>query len=189
MFIHDQRLSNDFCQNPELLHFHGGLSYDTARGTTLRPMFHQSKFNVCPEILLTPLDYFSNVSSKGTQDQFLPWDEKDINKMHWRGRMTGDFYSARKDYNWHNSHRIRLHQSTHAEEGQVGIYVKGRRTGGWEWQTWNKGTINKAYTDVGLTDKPQQVGPPFPDSTHPCWSTSSEIAYGWCDYRHADGHA
>ena len=157
-FIHDQRASNDYCYSPDLLHFHGALSYDVARGTKLRPMFHQSKIMQSPEIVLTPLDFYSNASHKGTQDQFLPWDEKDIAKMQWRGKMTGDFYSGRRDYNWRNSHRIRLHTMTHDNEGQVGIYVKGRRSGAWEWQSWDKKLINEAYTDAGLTDKPFQVG-------------------------------
>jgi hypothetical protein len=72
--------------------------------------------------------------------------------------MTGDFYSGRDDYNWRNSHRVRLHTTTHDKEGQRQIYVKSRRTGAWEWQSWSTKILNEAYMDVGLVDGPMQVG-------------------------------
>jgi hypothetical protein len=120
-------------------------------------MFHQSKFYRNAEIVLTPLDYYYNATLRGAQNQFLSWEEKDIAKLHWRGKATGDGYSHRDDFNWRNSHRVRLHRMTHEKEGSKEIYVKSRRTGGWELQRWETKTINEAYTDVGLTDGPMQV--------------------------------
>jgi len=86
----------------------------------------------------------------------MAWDNKDTPKLHWRGKTTGDAFSARDDYNWRNSHRIRLHTLTHDKKGHRELYVKSRRTGGWEIQTWEAGKVNEAYMDVGLTDGPMQ---------------------------------
>jgi len=157
-FIHDPRATYDFCYNTELLKFHGALSTDSPKPPIIRPMFQQSKFLRNGEIVLTPLDYYYNSTEHGTgQDQYMSWDDKDVPKLFWRGKTTGDAYSARNDFNWKNSHRIRLHTITHDTEGYRQIYVKSRRTGGWEMQTWESGKVNKAYTDVGLTDGPMQV--------------------------------
>jgi len=121
----------------------------------IRPMFHQSKFVRNGEFVVTPLDYYFNFTAEN-RGQYTPWDEKDTPKLFWRGKTTGDVYSHRNDFNWRNSHRIRLHTLTHDTEGHRDIYVKSS-TGGWEMQTWQAGKINEAYTDIGLTDGPMQV--------------------------------
>lgn len=155
-FIYDQRATYDLCYNTELLKFHGGLSTDMTKTSMIRPMFHQSKFVRNGEFVITPLDYYSNLTELNP-GQYTPWEEKEIPKLFWRGKTTGDAYSHRNDFNWRNSHRIRLHLLTHDTEGTRDIYVKSRRTGGWEMQTWQSGKLNEAYTDVGLTDGPMQV--------------------------------
>ncbi|ORX41228.1 glycosyl transferase family 90-domain-containing protein [Kockovaella imperatae] len=155
-FIFDQRMSDDFCYNPDLLKFHGGLSYHYPKGPKMRPMFHQSKYLSAPEFLLTPLDFYKDPADPRNRHLSLSWDEKTENRLQWRGMTTGDFYSVRNGYDWHNSHRIRLHRLTHDKDGDIGIYVKGRRTNTWEWQTWQKEMINKAYMDIGLVDGAHQ---------------------------------
>lgn len=157
-FIYDPRATYDFCYNTELLKFHGGLSFDNPKFPVLRPMFQQSKFLRNGEFVITPLDYYSNATARGMQNQYKPWEEKTIAKVHWRGKTTGDSYSKRKDFNWRNSHRVRLHQITHDQEGSREIYVKSRRSGTWEKQIWEAKILNDAYTDIGLTDGPMQVG-------------------------------
>jgi len=122
----------------------------------LRTMFHQSKFVRSGGFVITPLDYYSNLT-KLNQGQYSPWEDKEIPKLFWRGKTTGDAYSHRNDYNWRNSHRIRLHTLTHDIEGTRNISVKSHRTGGWEIQTWQSSKLNEAYTDIGLTDGPMQV--------------------------------
>lgn len=154
--IHDHRPSFDFCDHPELLKFHGQLGGDS-RPATFRPMFQSSKLYGNGEIVTTPLDYYLNASHAQQRKEYVPWDDKTVDKLHWRGKPTGDWYSHRANYNWRNSHRIRLHTLTHAQDGTRSIYVKSRRTGGWEMQTWEAGKVNKAYMDVGLVDGPIQV--------------------------------
>jgi hypothetical protein len=133
-------------------------------------MFQQSKYARNGEIVITPLDYYFNLTDEGN-GQYMPWDKKEISKVFWRGKTTGDAYSRRNDFNWRNSHRIRLHTLTHDTEGQRDIYVKSRRTGGWEMQTWQSGKLNEAYTDIGLTDGPMQVS----TADHTCgWLTDNQ---------------
>lgn len=160
-FVWDPVKTYDYCYYTENLKFHGGLSLDAPKSSLLRPLFHQSKLLNNGEIVLTPLDFYTNHTVANGQNQYLPWEEKTINKLHWRGHTTGDSFRFRDDYNWRNSHRVRLHTITHAKEGERKIYVKSRRTGQWEMQTWEAGKINEAYTDVGLANKPVQVSTRF----------------------------
>ena len=157
MFIHDHFATFDFCYHPDSVLVHSGLSRDQARETAFRPMFQQSTMSRSPEFLLTPLDDYQNATDHGTEDQTLQWSEKDVNKLQWRGKTTGDSYSHRKDFNWRNSQRIRLH------------FLKGSRSlssqnkeGDWQAQVWDRGVVNQAYMDVGLTDGPIQVSISWP---------------------------
>jgi len=129
-------------------------------------MFQSSKLNGNGEIVTTPLDYYLNASDPQQRKGFISWDEKTTAKLHWRGSTTGDWYTHRENYNWRNSHRMRLHKLTHAEKGTRDIYVKSRRTGGWEMQTWEAGKVNKAYMDVGLVAGAIQVGSGVCRGTH-----------------------
>ena len=152
--IHDHKATFNFCNHPEWLKFHGQLGGD-AKPAVFRPMFQSSKLYGNGEIVTTPLDFVNNATGS------VSWDDKTIAKLHWRGKTTGDFYSNKNDANWRNSHRIRLHKLTHADTGTRDIYVKSRRTGSWEMQTWEADKVNKAYMDVGLVDKTIQVS---------CWT-------------------
>ena len=159
-FIHDPRPTYDFCENPSLLSESGLLSINQARETVLRPFFQLSKFSRNAELLTTPLDAYINHTSDLGISQYTPWEEKSIQKVFWRGSSTGDSYSARRGYDWRESHRPRLHliaQSNSSEK--VEIWVKKGSTGGsggggggfWEREKWRIGDLNRFWLDVGLT--------------------------------------
>lgn len=153
-FIHDHRPTTDFCYNPELLDTHGAFSFDFTRETVLRPIFQLSKNGRCPEFLTTPLEAYENATSKEALQKYLPWKEKTINKLFWRGSSTGDSYSKRKNYDWHRSHRPRLHLLAQADEGEKALWVKKGRS--WEKQSWGVKRLNEMYMDVGLSGQPHQ---------------------------------
>lgn len=159
-FIYDPLPTYDFCSNPSLLKLHGSLSFDFCRETVLRPIFQLSKFVRNPEFLTTPLEAYDNFTSAEGRKKYVPWEQKSISKLFWRGSTTGDSYSKRKDYTWHQSHRPRLALMT--QDGQVGekqIWVKarGRTDGGaWNKESWSINRLNEAYMDIGLTGGPHQ---------------------------------
>ncbi|WWD18275.1 hypothetical protein CI109_102725 [Kwoniella shandongensis] len=155
-FIYDPLETYDFCYNPDLIDQHGALSFDFARDTMLRPIFQLSKFVQNPEFLTTPLEAYENHTSPSAQKKFVPWEEKSISKLFWRGSTTGDSYSKRSnsDYTWHQSHRPRLALMTQATEGHRDVWV--RRWNAWEKESWGIAKLNEAYMDIGLTGGPHQ---------------------------------
>ncbi|CAD6571613.1 MAG: F-actin-capping protein subunit alpha [Tremellales sp. Tagirdzhanova-0007] len=155
VFIHDHSATFDFCYHPDTLLVHSALSRDQARETAFRPMFQQSTLSRSPEFLLTPLDDYQNATDHDTKEQRLRWSHKDVNQLQWRGKTTGDSYSHRKDFNWRNSQRIRLHFLSNEEMGSRTLLAQNEE-GAWLGQVWDREGINQAYMDVGLTDGPIQ---------------------------------
>ncbi|KAL7421169.1 hypothetical protein Q5752_004054 [Cryptotrichosporon argae] len=152
-FIYAHRDTFDFCYNTDLLTFHGEYSYDFPRASKLEAVFQQSKYAGNGNLILTPLDYYKNASHPESVSAYVPWEEKTVPKLFWRGSMTGDHYDHRKDSNWRNSHRIRLHTKTHETDGTSPILVQNTNDGTWYTQEWSNAVLNEAYMDVGLTGK------------------------------------
>jgi len=154
-FVHDPLATYDFCSNPSLLSSHGSLSFDFARDSVLRPFFQWSKNTRNPEFLATPLEAYENATSASAKAKYTPWEEKTINKLFWRGSSTGDSYSRRKNYDWRESHRPRLHLMVQEKEGERGVWVQRGKE--WVKEMWGRGKLNEVYMDVGLTGVPHQV--------------------------------
>lgn len=94
-FVHKPQESYDFCRescsvleqvrtsvdvrglagNPSLLPLHGTFSRDLAQSPKLLPQFVLSKFEQSPQILMTPLEAFQNVTLR------VPWEEKTAEKV------------------------------------------------------------------------------------------------------------
>ncbi|ORY27899.1 glycosyl transferase family 90-domain-containing protein [Naematelia encephala] len=152
-FIYDQQASIDFCKNPSHLSQHGvyggihgeGFKHDSF----LRPLFRLSKESHCSEILFTPMWSYANFSLADPPNHYLPWSEKKINKIFWRGSATGGIYNGNRD--WRKSHRMRLALLVQATKGQVELLVE--RAGRWIRETWEKKDISKAYMDIGVIDR------------------------------------
>ena len=159
-FIHSHTPTFDFCAHPSLLLSHGGLSTDSAKGSFLRPMLQMSKYLRNPELLATPLDAYTNYTGPNDKENpYLHWGRKTIGKVQWRGLSTGDLFMDREDFNWHNSHRIRLHALGEAgkdgsDEGLRVLVKEGRR---WMEREYALGELSNAYLDVALVDGPRQV--------------------------------
>lgn len=155
-FIHDPRLTYDFCDNPKLMSESGLLSYDSERQSFLRPLFVLSKFNRNGELLVTPLDAYENSTSPAGLSHYTSWENKTIPKLFWRGSSTGDHFSARRGYDWHESHRPRLHLFANRLDGFSEVWVKrgaghGEGERGWVREKWSNRELNHHYLDVGLT--------------------------------------
>lgn len=142
---------------------HGSHSHDSPRESILRPLFQSSKFARDPSFLMTPLKAYENHTSSTASSEYSPWSEKTVNQLFWRGKTTGDFHTKRKEYNWRDSHRIRLHYLANpglsgagrGADEKVGIWVKKGRQ--WVWEIWSKDQVSNYYMDIGLTGKPHQV--------------------------------
>jgi hypothetical protein len=157
-FVKDVRPGFDWCQNPTIQKQHGTMSFDFPRDTVLRPIFVLSKHMRNNEFLFPPMEAYENATDASALKKYLPWEEKTINKIFWRGTSTGDSYSKRKSdpkYDWRKQHRPRLHLMAQAEEGTKQIWLQRGRE--WVPEDWSVKRLNEHYMDVGLTGKPHQV--------------------------------
>jgi len=154
-FVDDPRPGYDYCDAPDNLKLHGALSFDFARETMLRPIFQLSKFARNPEFLTTPLQAFENHTTKAAREKTMPWEEKTVNKLFWRGTSTGDSFSKANKRDWRKSHRPRLHLFAQNSKGNEQVYVQ--RGQSWELESWDGGKLNEMYLDIGLIGGPRQV--------------------------------
>ncbi|KAL7417282.1 hypothetical protein BDY24DRAFT_412029 [Mrakia frigida] len=143
-FIRDPLKSFDFCRNPSLINFHGTYSHNQPRSPRLDPQLVLSKYVQSNQILMTPLEAFQNVTIR------IPWEDKSIDKIFWRGSTTGDSFSKRDDYNWRNSHRIRLHALANARRGHTDVLIESpsRRIAMKRVQVRD---LNEHLMDVGIS--------------------------------------
>ncbi len=102
------------------------------------------------------MEAYENATSSAARSKYVPWEQKTINKLFWRGSSTGDSYSVRKNYDWRRSHRPRLHLMMQNETGDAPVWVKRGRE--WSEESWSVAKLNEVYMDVGLAGKPHQVG-------------------------------
>ena len=154
-FVYDCRPGYDFCVTPRNLRLHGSLSFNFARENTLTPVFQLSKFSRCPNILTTPLQAYENVTTLEDMGDYLPWGQKTIDKLFWRGSTTGDSYTkSKKGLSWKDSHRPRMHLMCQTTVGSSDVWVQRKR---WTKETWSNEVLNSRYMDVGLAGKVHQV--------------------------------
>lgn len=128
------------------------------------------------QILTAPLEAFDN------KTQRLPWADKTVDKVRllsvdplclhvevylmprraflltqvfWRGSSTGDSFSNRTNYDWHQSHRIRLHTLTNSQVGHANVLVEVPLARGEGTQLrlkrYELGELNERLMDVGLS--------------------------------------
>jgi hypothetical protein len=142
-------------QNPGF----NSLDYFGRSPSELRPLVVLSKYSNNAEILAVPLQAFQNLST--IESEFYPWEEKDIDKVFWRGSSTGGFNHQRP---WQDSHRMRLHLMINGPKGKEQVLKDSTRDvmmpdgkGGFNLETLDEATLTKAYMDVGLSGKPIQV--------------------------------
>merc|ERR1711939_1195986 len=116
-YIADYQSALDVCQHPETMNLHGFTSVSGTDPGPLVPLFTFAKTNVHSDILVTPLEQYS--------DTYIgydpPWEKKPINKLMWRGSTTGVDFDELND--WRNSQRARLHFLSHEQQGERNVLV------------------------------------------------------------------
>ena len=147
-FIHDHPKAVDVCSHPEWRKLHGYTATSQLEVTPLVPLFTWAKMGIHSDILVTPLEQYD--------DDYLvhdpPFQLKPKNKLMWRGSTTGTEF--RKDVNWEQSQRARLHF--------MGAEKEGKREIMWSDQgklalanTTNR-ILNKKFMDVSFSGEPAQ---------------------------------
>lgn len=139
----------DICQHPEIMNLHGFTSVSGTDPGPLVPLFTFAKTNVHSDILVTPLEQYSDTYIGYDPD----WEKKDFNKLMWRGSTTGiDFYV---EHDWKNSQRARLHFLTNSVEGSKDVLVAEGEDAVRE-QAYRLTGLNHEYMDVSFAGGPVQ---------------------------------
>lgn len=151
-YIFDHQAAMDICQHPEIMPIHG---FTTSIGTNpgpLVPLFTFAKTNIHSDILVTPLEQYSDTYIGYDPD----WGSKPYNKLLWRGSTTGvDF---EEDVDWRASQRSRLHFMTHETTGKK-VVLLAEKEGEMREDEMSIGAMNKAYMDASFSGGPVQCDP------------------------------
>jgi hypothetical protein len=139
-------------QHPEIMPIHG---FTTSIGTNpgpLVPLFTFAKTTIHSDILVTPLEQYS--------DTYIGYDpdfkKKKYNKLLWRGSTTGvDFVET---VDWESSQRSRLHFETHEVTGKKTVLMAEDEGEMREMELGVK-SMNNAYMDVSFSGSPVQCDP------------------------------
>jgi hypothetical protein len=148
-YIYDHAAAMDICQHPEIMPIHG---FTTAPGTDpgpLVPLFTFAKTNIHSDVLVTPLEQYSDTYIGYDPD----WDKKENNKLMWRGSSTGVNFYVEND--WKNSQRARLHFKTNEKEGTQDVLI-AENDGPIEEKNYRTGALNSQYMDVSFSGGPVQ---------------------------------
>ncbi|GAA5953962.1 hypothetical protein JCM21900_003066 [Sporobolomyces salmonicolor] len=151
-YIYDHQAAMDICQHPEIMPIHGFTSAPGTDPGPLVPLFTFAKTNIHSDVLVTPLEQYSDTYIGYDPD----WDKKEFNKLMWRGSTTGiDFYVQN---DWKNSQRARLHFVANEQKGSKDVlYAEG--DGAVREKQFNVNGLNRAYMDVSFSGGPVQCDP------------------------------
>ncbi|BGP16351.1 hypothetical protein JCM10213_004892 [Rhodosporidiobolus nylandii] len=151
-YIYDHNAAMDICQHPEIMPKHGFTSTTGTDLGPLVPLFTFAKTNIHSDILVTPLEQYSDTYIGYDPD----WEKKEHNKLMWRGSTTGiDFYVTN---DWKNSQRARLHFTANEKQGTKDVlYAEG--DGAVAEKTFNTDGLNRAFMDISFAGGPVQCDP------------------------------
>jgi len=152
-YIADYQSALDVCQHPETMNLHGFTSVSGTDPGPLVPLFTFAKTNVHSDILVTPLEQYSDSYIGYDPD----WDKKSNDKLMWRGSTTGiDFYVGN---DWKNSQRARLHFKANEKDGNEDVlWAEG--DGAVQETKYLVNGLNRAYMDVSFAGGPVQCDEP-----------------------------
>ena len=148
-YIYDHGAAMDICQHPEIMPIHGFTSAEGTNPGPLVPLFTFAKTNIHSDVLVTPLEQYSDTYIGYDPD----WEKKDFNKLMWRGSTTGVNFYVTND--WKASQRARLHFLTHESKGARNLLVADADGPVSEEPTPIR-SLNEAYMDVSFSGGPVQ---------------------------------
>lgn len=148
-YIYDHRLAMDICRHPNNMKLHGFTSSAGTDAGSLVPLFTFAKTNIHSDILVPPLEQYSE-----TYDGFdPPFSEKGINKLLWRGSTTGAEFS--KGVDWKSSQRSRLHFLGREANGTRNVLLSNEAEAARE-VVIPISRMNSAYLDLSFSGHPAQ---------------------------------
>ncbi|OAV95361.1 hypothetical protein PTTG_05423 [Puccinia triticina 1-1 BBBD Race 1] len=150
-FIFDHPKAMEICAHPESMKLHGFTSAAGTDNVELVPLFTFAKTTTQSDVLVTPLEQYSDTYIGNDPD----WAQKKIAKLLWRGSTTGAEF--RTDVNWKDSQRARLHIMAH--EANHPVHILSPDDSLTRVATKDIGKLNEKLLDVSLSGGPVQCDP------------------------------
>jgi len=154
-FIFDHAKAMEICGHPESMKLHGFTSAAGTENVELVPLFTFAKSTTQSDVLVTPLEQYSDTYIGNDPD----WALKKIPKLLWRGSTTGAEFKTGVE--WKDSQRARLHIMAHQQNGSVHVLSPDdslTRVSAKETQS-----LNHRLLDVSFSGGPVQCDPPTCD--------------------------
>ncbi|KAF8634774.1 hypothetical protein AX15_000731 [Amanita polypyramis BW_CC] len=159
-FIHNHVLSMDPCLHPDHLHHHGQFLSHNEGPTpqhTMVPEFSYCSTTIHHNIRIpTPYGWVEDIKPRSHDPD---WDDKQDERLLWRGRNTGMFHD--KKTRWQGSHRDFLVQYANDLNGTLSILrsTRNRTEQVGVPQEYRKSRLNPAIMDITFADKPIACSP------------------------------
>jgi hypothetical protein len=168
----------DLCAHPSVPALHGlTLGTTPVPQTALMPMFSLSKTNLHADILGIPVEGWRETPRNAATN----WTDKQDDRLLWRGRNTGGFFSKAVD--WRSSHRARLAAmsgddargwtSILPSPGSLAFDDEPERSLGNATVERSLGQLNRAMLDVGLAYEPIQCS----EADNTCNEIADELTF------------
>lgn len=157
-FIYDHPSAMDVCQHPESKPLHGFTRAPGTDNIELVPLFTFAKTTTQNDVLVTPLEQFSDTYIGDDP----PWAQKKLSKLLWRGSTTGAEFM--KGINWKSSQRSRLHFISHednitSKESTLKVLVENPKTKEVEVLDRDLKGLNDRFMDTSFSGGPVQCDP------------------------------
>lgn len=150
-FIFDHLSGMEVCSHPESMNLHGFTSSPGTNNVELVPLFTFAKASTQSDVLVTPLEQYSDTYIGDDPD----WKYKKVSKLLWRGSTTGAEFKA--GYKWEDSQRARLHLMSHRTDGRINVLNSQDRST--ETLNLNRKDINSLFMDTSFSGGPVQCDP------------------------------
>jgi len=170
-FVASSKNLMDICSHPDIVPLHGVLSGKDPHVTDLYPLFSLSKTAMHADILGIPVEQFA------ADSLYIPFDEKPMDKLMWRGSNTGTHYSQKTA--WKTTQRIRLVELATTATGSLEVLLPGKkmleskrdRTSRSIQEEWK--TLQDWGMDISFTGKPIRKSFHFCENRISCLSRDS----------------
>ncbi|POW15540.1 hypothetical protein PSTT_02097 [Puccinia striiformis] len=158
-FILDHSEAMQICDHPEFIPLHGFTSASGTDNVELVPLFTFAKTTTQSDILVTPLEQYSDTYIGKEPD----WSSKKKDKLLWRGSTTGAEFAA--GVKWENSQRARLHIMGSSDRNRS-VMVLSPDDHLTRLISMDQDTLNKDLLDVSFSGGPVQCDPVTCDFMH-----------------------
>lgn len=152
LFIQNITRAKYICEEIDAAFMHGMFTSPDGSVLTnsLVPVFSRSKASSFQDLLLTAVDYDSQLTEgfykEYNPDEDIPWEKKESH-LYWAGTSFDGYY---QDNNWKNMQRVRFIMNMNNASLPVSLMRHEEKSGRWRAQNETMSSLSE-YVDVKFT--------------------------------------